>query len=102
MPSCEEYRTTLEVLLIKDRCLEHCVCRWVPTNLQLADVLTKVMDPSLLRQTLRQGRFKIHDEKCSLEKNAHALAWSSHPKRDLDECENATGMTSELGCEPSR
>ena len=24
MPSCEEYRTTLEVLLIKERCLEHC------------------------------------------------------------------------------
>ena len=27
MPSCEEYRTTLEVLLIRERCLEHCVFR---------------------------------------------------------------------------
>ena len=33
MPSCEEYRTTLEVLLIKERCLEHCHFRWIPTAL---------------------------------------------------------------------
>ena len=105
MPSCEEYRTTLEVLLIKDRCMEHCVCRWVPTGLQLADVLTKAMDPSLLRQTLRQGRFRIFDEAFSLERNAHrkaATAWSrSHPKREVDECEMSTEVGDRLGCEPS-
>jgi hypothetical protein len=33
MPSCEEYRTTLEVFLIKERCLEHCHFRWIPTAL---------------------------------------------------------------------
>ena len=33
IPSCEEYRTTLEVLLIRER--------WIPTSLQLADPLTK-------------------------------------------------------------
>ena len=32
MPSCEEYRTTLEVLLIKERCMEHCFFRWIPTS----------------------------------------------------------------------
>ena len=30
MPSCEEYRTTLEVLLIRERCQEHCHFRWIP------------------------------------------------------------------------
>ena len=85
--------------------MEHCVCRWVPTGLQLADVLTKAMDPSLLRQTLRQGRFRIFDEAFSLERNAHrkaATAWSrSHPKREVDECEMSTEVGDRLGCEPS-
>eukprot|EP00435_Cladocopium_sp_Y103_P004696 s6476_g1.t1 len=54
MPACEEYRTTLEVLLIKERCAEHCHFRWIPTALQLADPLTKNMDASLLRAALEQ------------------------------------------------
>ena len=55
MPSCEEYRTTLEVLLIRERCSEHSVFRWVPTSLQLADPLTKAMDAALLRAVLASG-----------------------------------------------
>lgn len=55
MPSCEEYRTTLEVLLIRERCQEHCNFRWIPTHLQLADPLTKPMDASLLRWVLAAG-----------------------------------------------
>jgi len=78
MPSCEEYRTTLEVLLIRERCLEHCVFRWIPTVLQLADALTKVMDPTLLRTVMATGVFQLHDEQASLERNAQkkqAISW---------------------------
>ena len=78
MPSCEEFRTTLEVLLIRERCQEHCVFRWIPTSLQVADALTKPMDPVLLRQVLASGKFQLHDEAESLEKNAHkkqAVRW---------------------------
>ena len=49
MPSCEEYRATLEVLLIKQRCAENTRFRWIPTTLQAADCLTKSMDAGLLR-----------------------------------------------------
>ncbi len=93
MPSCEEYRTTLEVLLIRERCSEHCHFRWIPTTLQVADALTKPMDPVLLRQVLECGSFQLFDENTSLEKNAHrkaALSWfreqtpgDSHIKRDF-------------------
>ena len=78
MPSCEEYRTTLEVLLIKERCLEHCFFRWIPTALQLADPLTKNMDATLLRAALEQGTFQLFDEAASLQANAHkkqAIQW---------------------------
>lgn len=78
MPSCEEYRTTLEVLLIKERCQEHCSFRWIPTSLQLADCLTKPMDATLLRAILEQSHFQLFDESASLQTNAHrkqAVHW---------------------------
>ena len=78
MPSCEEYRTTLEVLLIKERCSEHCSFRWIPTSLMLADPLTKPMDPSVLRAALATGLFQIYDEASVLRENAHrkcAVSW---------------------------
>ena len=78
IPSCEEYRTTLEVLLIRERCLEHCAFRWIPTSLQLTDALTKVMDPNLLRTVLATGMFQLHDEQASLDRNAQrkqAISW---------------------------
>jgi hypothetical protein len=78
MPSCEEFRTTLEVLLIRERCQEHCHFRWIPTALQVADALTKPMDPILLRQVLSSGCFQLYDECDSLERNAHkkqAVRW---------------------------
>jgi hypothetical protein len=78
MPSCEEFRTTLEVLLIRERCQEHCHFRWIPTALQVADTLTKPMDPILLRQVLSSGCFQLYDESDSLERNAHkkqAVRW---------------------------
>ena len=78
IPSCQEYRTTLEVLLIRQRCSEHCIFRWIPTTLMVADCLTKSMNPDLLREILKIGRFKLHDPACNLERTAHrkeALQW---------------------------
>ena len=82
MPACEEHRTTLEVLLIKQRCAENTSFRWIPTTLQAADCLTKVMDATLLRTVLAQGRFKLFDTAQVLEKDAQrkqAIAWLSQP-----------------------
>ena len=78
MPSCEEYRTTLEVLLIRELCHENCFFRWIPTSLQLADPLTKPMDPVILRIALESGSFQLFDEQASLQTNAHrkqAATW---------------------------
>ncbi|CAE7621320.1 RE1 [Symbiodinium sp. CCMP2592] len=87
MPACEEHRTTLEVLLIKQRCSENASFRWIPTTLQAADCLTKAMDATLLRTVLAQGRFKLYDTTQALEKDAQrkqAIAWLSQPDLPLD------------------
>ena len=88
MPSCAEYRTTLEVLLIKERCLEHCNFGWIPTALRLADPLTKNMDATLLRAVLGQGSFQLLNEDANFQMNAHkkqAIQWirESHQKKIL-------------------
>ena len=93
MPSCEEYRTTLEVLLIRELCYENCDFRWIPTSLQLADPLTKPMDPAILRVALAAGNSQLFDEQSSLQANAHrkqAITWLrenaprvSHQKKSL-------------------
>ena len=78
IPSCEEYRTTLEVLLIRELCHENCHFRWIPTSLQLTDPLTKPMDPTILRIALIAGTFQLFDEQASLQTNAHrkqAISW---------------------------
>ncbi|CAE7257045.1 RE1 [Symbiodinium sp. CCMP2592] len=85
MPSCEEYRTTLEVLLIKQRRGENTRFRWIPTTLQAADCLTKNMDASLLRAVMAQGRFKLFDGSKTLEKDAQrkqAIQWLSNPPEE--------------------
>ena len=61
IPSCQEYRTMLEALIIKDRIKEGIVVKWVHSAAQLADSLTKCMDNSVLRQFLAAGRCIIHD-----------------------------------------
>lgn len=87
MPSCEEFRTTLEILLIKQRCGENIAFRWVPTTLQAADCLTKPMDATVLRTILAQSRFKLYDASQALQKNAQrkeAVEWlSQSPQTSL-------------------
>lgn len=58
---CQEYRTTLEALIIKDRVKENVSIKWVHSAAQLADSLTKIMDCTALRQFLWHGRCIIHD-----------------------------------------
>ncbi|CAL1155944.1 unnamed protein product, partial [Cladocopium goreaui] len=61
-PSCSEYRTTLECLLIRERLRENCGLRWVNSRAMLADCLTKSMDGDALRQALMIGQYALFDE----------------------------------------
>eukprot|EP00435_Cladocopium_sp_Y103_P007376 s3531_g2.t1 len=49
-PTCSEYRTMLECLLIRERLQENMAMRWISTQAMLADSLTKTMDSSILRE----------------------------------------------------
>ena len=62
VPSCTEFRTQLTARSIKDLLSEGVSLRWVHSGAQLADALTKVMENSFLRETLKLGHYKLHDE----------------------------------------
>ena len=61
IPQCQEYRTMLEALIIKDRIKEGIQIKWAHSAAQLADSLTKHMDCSVLRDFLAKGTCIIHD-----------------------------------------
>ena len=61
-PSCTEFRTALNARQIKDLLSEGTSLRWVHSGAQLADCLTKVMETSFLRETLRLGKYRLNDE----------------------------------------
>lgn len=61
-PQCSEFRTQLAARAIKDLLSEGTSLRWVHSGAQLADCLTKIMESSFLRETLRVGQYKLHDE----------------------------------------
>lgn len=69
-PNCQEYRTQLQARAIKDYLAEGTQLRWVHSGAQLADALTKIMESSFLRETLRIGRYKLHDEQEILKQRA--------------------------------
>ena len=66
IPTCAEYRTTLECLMIKERLAENVELRWIHTQALLADSLTKSMDANLLRHCLATGRYALYDESANL------------------------------------
>ena len=70
VPQCQEYRTMLESLIIKDRLQEGIVVKWVHSAAQMADCLTNIMDCSVLRQFLNHGRCIIHDVEQVLQQRA--------------------------------
>ena len=70
-PNCQEWRTTIEVMLIREQAKDNAECRWISTAIMLADCLTKPMEASFLRQVLSLGRFRIYDEQQLLRENAN-------------------------------
>ena len=79
-PSCEEFRTTLECLLIRERLAENCKLRWVSSQAMLADCLTKAMDSMVLRKALKLGKYSLFDELDILKQRAdkrERLKWLS-------------------------
>eukprot|EP00435_Cladocopium_sp_Y103_P048904 s1817_g14.t1 len=61
VPNCQEYRTQLQARSIKDILAEGIQLHWVHSGAQLADALTKWMEATFLRSTLRQGTYCLHD-----------------------------------------
>lgn len=62
VPQCEEHRTTIECLLIRERLQANCMVRWVTSGAQLADCLTKSMDASVLRECLKSRKYALFHE----------------------------------------
>ena len=61
-PACQEFRTLLQARLIREHLKSGIQIRWVPSGAQIADSLTKAMDPTMLRECLRLGVYSLHDE----------------------------------------
>ena len=83
-PSCQEFRTQLQAKLIREHVENGVQMRWVPSGAQIADALTKIMDPSVLREYLKIGRYKLHDETSMLKQRSDArvrIQWlrQNHP-----------------------
>ena len=69
-PSCSEFRVQLVARAIKDALQEGISVRWVHSGAQLADCLTKSMQCHFLRETLRLGTYKLHDEQSTLKERS--------------------------------
>ena len=77
-PSCQEFRTLLQAKLIKEHLRSGVQIRWVPSQAQIADSLTKVMENSMLRECLHLGKYCLHDETEMLKQRSDArtrLLW---------------------------
>ena len=71
VPNCQEWRTTIEVMLIKQQAEGNAECRWISTAIMLADCLTRAMDATFLRKVLQLGRFRIYDAEKELHNKPH-------------------------------
>lgn len=79
-PQCQEHRTLIEALVIKDHVKSGIQAHWVHSAAQLADALTKSMDNYRLREFLRNHHFCLHDVQEILRQRADKKAqrlWSS-------------------------
>eukprot|EP00435_Cladocopium_sp_Y103_P018919 s1103_g4.t1 len=96
VPQCEEHRTTIECLLIRERLQANCMVRWVTSNAQLADCLTKSMDASVLRQCLKSGRYSLFDEGRILQERSdkrQRLKWAKEATTQESGVESALKCT---------
>ena len=95
MPACSEFRVALQARAIKDMLSEGTHLRWVHSAAQLADALTKSMESHFLRESLRIGRYLLHDEASILKERANSksrLRWlkqdqEKEKNKIFDECE---------------
>eukprot|EP00435_Cladocopium_sp_Y103_P069198 s167_g32.t2 len=71
-PNCQEFRTQILARSIKDLLAEGVRLHWVHSGAQLADALTKEMECSFLRHTLKIGKYKLFDQEQILKDRAHA------------------------------
>ena len=71
-PNCQEFRTQLLARAIKDLMSEGVMLKWVHSGAQLADSLTKIMETSFLRETLKYGFYQLHDQDQILKDRANA------------------------------
>ena len=71
-PSCQEFRTQLQAKLIREHVDNGVQMRWVPSGAQIADALTKIMDTNVLREYLKIGRYRLHDEDSMLKQRSDA------------------------------
>ena len=88
LPQCEEHRTTIECLLIRERLQSNCTVRWVTSNAQLADCLTKSMDSTVLRECLRSGKYALYDEGRILQQRSdkkQRLKWAKEVMSETSE-----------------
>ena len=77
-PSCQEFRTQLQAKLIKEHLKSGIQIRWVPSQAQIADSLTKIMENEMLRECLALGKYCLHDETEMLKQRSDAktrLQW---------------------------
>ena len=87
-PSCAEYRIQLMTRAIKEAMQEGTRLRWVHSGAQLADCLTKSMEASFLRETIKQGSYKLCDEETILKARSKArdrLRWLKHGEHQAKE-----------------
>ena len=90
VPNCQEWRTTIEVMLLKEQSREHTMCRWISTAIMIADCLTKPMDATFMRTVLQLGKFRIYDEDLTLRQNAnrkYGVTWVNNRIFKRDQCE---------------
>ena len=88
--NCQEWRTTIEVMLLKQQSQDHTVCRWVSTAIVLADCLAKPMDATFLRTVLNLGRFRIYSEDQTLRQNAnrkYGVTWINNRISKFSQCD---------------
>ena len=84
-PSCSEFRVQLVARAIKEALREGISVRWVHTGAQLADCLTKAMQCHFLRETLRLGSYRLHDETSTLKDRAQTrdrIRWLQQPSTE--------------------
>ena len=72
VPNCSEFRVQLMARSIRASLDEGILLRWVASGAQLADALTKAVEASFLRATLKQGSYRLCDEQATLKARSKA------------------------------